>query len=336
MKALAEWSAQYAEDLKSEDSVAEGALFPEKGRLIDSFKQGYNGPLAIEAVEKVLTELFFGIVNSIRPIRVAYLGPEGTFSSIACTTIFGTSVDTLSQKTIPDVFREVESGDAAFGVVPIENSTEGAVTYTLDELIETDLSIIAEQYVRISYSVLSHGADISSIKKIYSHPQPLGQCKGWIRANVPGAEIISVDSTTTAAGEARKDETAAAIAAHVAAEIYGLNVLATRVEDIRQNYTRFFVIGRMANRTTGNDKTSIVCAVKDKPAALVKLLQPFADAGINMTKIESRPDKKKMWEYNFFIDFIGHRDEGKIQQALERMREETVFLKILGSYPVGK
>ena len=220
------------------------------------------------------------------------------------------------------MFQQVEAGAARYGVVPIENSTEGSVTYTLDELVETSLVIIvrAVRQDNLQPAVAGPGACRPS-ERSTTHPQTLGQCKGWIRTNLPNAEVISVDSTSRAAEIASREEGTAAIASGLAAEIYGLNTLATMIEDSRQNYTRFFLLGKKAGRPTGNDKTSIVCAVKDRPGALLALLKPFSDAGINMTKIESRPDKKKMWEYNFFIDFIGHADEAAVRKALELDQE---------------
>ena len=249
--------------------------------------------------------------------------------------IFGESIEPVSQNTIPDVFNEVETGRALFGVVPVENSTEGAITYTLDELLDTDLRIISEKFLRISNFLLSLCNDLKSVKKLYSHPQPIAQCKGWIRNNLPNVEIHRVDSTTQAAEIATWDKFSAAIAPETTASIYNLNILATNIEDSKQNYTRFLVIGNKDNQPSGRDKTSIVCAVKDKPGALYSLLKPFSDSGVNMTRIESRPDKKKMWEYNFFIDFIGHRDDTVAKNVIDQMREKTIFLKILGSYPSG-
>ena len=203
-----------------------------------------------------------------------------------------------------------------YGVVPVENSTEGGVTFTLDELIETELAIIEERYVRISYSLMSLEDDIHAVQRVYTHPQSVGQCKGWLRKYLPAAEIIHVDSTSYAAELASRERDAAAISSSVAADLYGLNILVDRIEDSRMNYTRFFVLGRKVNRPTGDDKTSIACAVKDKPGALLHLLAPLSDGGINMTKIESRPDKKKIWAYNFFIDFHGHREDEKVKKAL--------------------
>jgi len=326
-------SARYIEELKNRAGDPFGA--DERAALFDMIARCNNGPLPFDVLRKVYVDILSGAMAAVAPVTVAFLGPEGTFTAIAVREMFGDSITPLPQRTIQDVFQQVEAGAARYGVVPVENSTEGSVTFTLDELVETALVIKAEQYVRVTYSLLSKDKSISSVKRIYSHPQTLGQCKGWIRGNLPNAEVISVDSTSRAAEIASREEGAAAISSGLAAEIYGLNTLATMIEDSRQNYTRFFLLGKEPEKPTGNDKTSIVCAVKDRPGALLALLKPFSDAGINMTKIESRPDKKKIWEYNFFIDFTGHAADAAVRTALERVKGETMFLKILGSYPVG-
>ena len=266
---------------------------------------------------------------------VAFLGPEASFSSIATTEIFGDSIKRLPLQTIHDVFISVEKGESDYGVVPIENSTEGSVAATLDELINTSLNITAEREIRISLNLMSESGELNKIKKLYSHPHAIGQCREWISANIPHVEIINVTSTTVAASNASNDKEAAAVASAVASSTYHLKIAAENIEDIHENYTRFFVMGKTLSTHSGNDKTSIVCSVKDKPAALLSLLKPFADYAINMKKIESRPVRKKMWDYNFFIDFLGHRDEEIVKEALIKMNEEAVFFKILGSYAVG-
>lgn len=265
---------------------------------------------------------------------VAFLGPEASFSSIAATIIFGDSVRRSPQQVIHDVFSSVENNESDFGVVPIENSAEGSVIATLDELIRTNLNIIAEREMRISLCLMSQSGDFGKIKRLYSHPHAIGQCREWIAANLANAELINVASTTMAAAYASNDIEAAALASAPASSLYNLKIIAETVEDFHDNYTRFFVMSKTLTIPTNNDKTSIVCTVKDKPAALLSLLKPFADYGINMKKIESRPNRKKMWEYNFFIDFLGHRDDESVKKALRDMSEEAVFFKILGSYAV--
>jgi chorismate mutase / prephenate dehydratase len=327
-------SEQYIRILKARKDGNSFAA-EDRSRLNALIEECNQGPLSHDIVKKIYIDILSGSMTVVAPVTVAFLGPEGTFTAIAVRDLFGEAISPLPQRNIQDVFQQVEAGAARYGVVPIENSTEGSVTYTLDELVETSLTIISEQYVRITYSLLSRSKSLTSVQKIYSHPQTLGQCKVWLRTNLPNAETISVESTSRAAEIASQEEGAAAISSGLAAEIYGLNTLATMIEDSRQNYTRFFLLGKKVGPPTGNDKTSIVCAVKDRPGALLKLLKPFNDAGINMTKIESRPDKKKIWEYNFFIDFFGHMDDTVVRKALDRIKSETLFLKILGSYPVG-
>jgi chorismate mutase/prephenate dehydratase len=304
-------------------------------QLIDGLADENNGPLKNTFLESLINELLSEARAAAQPVGVAYLGPEGTFSNIAMNSFFGTSVKGHPVKTIPDVFRSVEKSEVEYGVVPIENSTEGSVTYTLDELMDTSLHIIAEKSVRITFSLLSLSGDISRVKKVYTHPQPAGQARIWLRNNLPSAEIVYVDSTTKAAELAAADDSSAAISSDIAAGIYGLAAAARSIEDLRQNFTRFCVLGRSTSPRTGNDKTSIACSVKDKPGALIRLLTPMSELAINMTRIESRPDKKTAWQYNFFIDITGHRDDPGVREALDRMLDETIFIKILGSYPAG-
>ncbi|HOW83147.1 MAG TPA: prephenate dehydratase [Spirochaetota bacterium] len=318
------------------EQVPPGGIFAAIKRDIhDYIDANYRGPIPGEVVKQVYNEILTAALSVVRPLKVVYMGPEGTYSNQATMEFFGATVESVPMRTISDVFHDVEAGKADFGVVPVENSNEGAVTYTLDELIETDLQIVAEKYTRISCSVLSKDGSLESVGKLYTHPQPLGQCKGWLRKNLPNAEICIVESTSRAAEIASVEKGAAAIGSSAAAGIYGLNVLADHVEDSRQNYTRFFIIGRDRTKPTGKDKTSIVFSIKDRPGALFDVLSHFKNTGINMTKIESRPDKKKMWEYNFFIDFMGHREDTKVGEVLVKIKSDAIFLKVLGSYPVA-
>lgn len=331
---ISERSRLYIKGIRGRDRISDGLYNPmDKKEIYDLIKKVNDGPLPSDILKKIYNELISSSVKLIEPLRVACLGPDGTFSHIALLEIFGESIEVIFCNTIPDAFQEVEAGRAEFGVVPVENSSEGAVTYTLDELLETELRIVSEEFLRVSLCFLSPCKEISKIKRIYSHPQPLAQSKKWIKQSLPDAEIHQLNSTTLSAEYASKDKFSAAIASDLTAKIYKLNILAANIEDSRQNYTRFFVIGRKENACTGKDKTSIVCGVKDKPGALYSMLKPFSDAGINMTKIESRPDKKKIWAYNFFIDFIGHKDDTKVKGAIDKLREQAMFLKILGSYP---
>jgi len=318
---------------KNRAETGQGFSVVERNDELDYISGLNQGPLSKEFIRKIYNELLSHARSLVEPPRVAFLGPAGTYAHIAMLEIFGESIHEVPVKTIHEVFTEVGMGRADLAVAPIENSTEGVVTDTLDELMEMENKIVAEKYLRISHALVSVSDDIKKVKKLYSHPQALAQCKEWLRKNLPNVDIHQVSSTSLAAETASWDKLAAAISSEASAKIHNLNVLKTHIEDSKQNYTRFFVIGKRENPPTGNDKTSIVCAVKDRPGALYSLLRPFNEHGINMTKIESRPDKKKMWEYNFFIDFIGHKDTTVVKTAMETMKEDLVFLKVLGSYP---
>lgn len=333
---LSQLTQAYIAELNDMLKKGEQGIFITKTKMTSHLMQYAQPPLTAGLVEKIATELFSVALSTARPIKVAYLGPVGTFTHIALLEIFGDFVESVAHRTISDVFDDVEASRAAFGVVPIENSTEGAVTYTMDEFLDTDLKIVSEKSLRITYSLLSVSDSLEKITKIYSHPQSLAQCKSWLKAHLPNVEVNQVNSTAKAAETASWDKYSAAIASNISAKIYNLNIIADGIEDSRQNYTRFLVLGKQDNPPTGNDKTSIVCSVKDQPGALYKLLKPFSEHGINMTMIESRPDKKKRWAYNFFIDFMGHRTDSVVQNALEGMKNETIFLKVLGSYQAEK
>lgn len=331
---ISDRSKLYIEELKNRGIEPQDVFSPiDKAKTFQMIESLNSGPLSNETIKKIYNEVISDSLSSARPVKVAYLGPVGTFTQLALLDIFGEAIDSVPQKTITDVFQEVTMRKVTLGVVPIENSTEGAVTYTLDELLDTDLNIVSEKFLRISFSLLSVCEEMKEVKKLYSHPQPLGQCKSWIRKNLPDVEIHLVNSTSLAAETASWDKLSAAIASEISARIYNLNILDQNIEDSKQNFTRFLVIGKIDNPQSGKDKTSVVCAVKDKSGALYNLLKPFNENGINMTKIESRPSKKKMWTYNFFIDFMGHREDAIVKEAIEMMKEETIFFKILGSYP---
>jgi len=263
---------------------------------------------------------------------VAYLGPEGSFTHMASMQKFGSSCRFLPARTIADVFKEVEKGNADYGVVPIENSSEVVEDSTLDMFLESELKICAETYLDIRHCLLSN-APFERIRRVYSHPQALAQCRGWLRLNLPNAETVEVSSTSRAAELAKEEEGAAAIASRLAGEIYGLRVLREGIEDSPFNRTRFLILGKHDSPPTGGDKTSISFSVPHKAGALYKALEPFHRHGINMTMIQSRPTRKRPFEYAFFVDFQGHREEESVKGALEEMAERTLFLRILGSYP---
>jgi chorismate mutase/prephenate dehydratase len=294
------------------------------------------GPFPAEAVRRVFREIISASLSLEQPLKVAFFGPQGTFTHAAAMKQFGFSAQLVPQKSIPAVFDEVARGRANYGVVPVENSTEGIVSHTLDMFMESDLKINAEVLLEISHYLLSRTGRFEDIRKVVSHPQPLAQCRKWLEANLPDTPLVDVGSTAVAAQMAADDESAAAIASEMAASLYGLNIVKERIEDNPNNFTRFLVIGRKNPDPSGADKTSILFSVKDEPGILYRMLEPFSKAGINLTKIESRPMKKKAWEYIFFLDMEGHVAEEKVHAAIEELRGCCQFLKILGSFPKAR
>ena len=292
-----------------------------------------KGPLESDTVKAIYREIMSGSLSLQNPPRIAYLGPQTTFTHIAALKKFGKTLEYIECESIADVFTEVERDRADYGVVPIENSTEGAVNYTLDMFIDSDLKICSELYLPIKHSLLSKSRKVSSIKRVYSHQQVLGQCRLWLETNLPHAELIPVTNTSIAASVYTRTRTSAAIASELAAEENKLNILARSIEDSPHNITRFLIIGKQEAEPTGNDKTSIVFSMKDRAGALHDVLTPFKRKKINLTKIESRPSKKKAWKYYFFVDMQGHIKNKKIKQALRQLENSCTYLKMLGSYP---
>jgi len=294
-----------------------------------------EGPFPDEAVEHVFREIMSAALALQIPKRIAYLGPEATFTHQAAVTCFGRSSTFLPQPDIPAIFEEVERGRAEFGVVPVENSTEGAVNRTLDMFVNSPLKIYAEFSMQISLDLLSLSGDLSRVKKVYSHPQGLAQSRGWLAAHLPHAEQVETASTSLAAEVVSRDETGAAVSSRLAAALYGLQIAAQQIEDLANNHTRFLVISDHSPGCTGKDKTSIMFSVEDRPGILYETMAPLAKYNINLTKIESRPLKTKPWEYLFFIDFDGHAEEEKTQRALEQLKAKCSLFKVLGSYSRG-
>ncbi len=293
-----------------------------------------KGPLSDEAVEKIIHLILKTSLSLEKRLKVVYFGPPATFTHLAAIKNFGEGADLVPVKSIGQIFANVEKKQADFGVVPIENSTEGVVSHTLDMFLDSDLKICAEIILEISHHLLGKG-DLKGVRKVYSHPQALAQCRDWLEENLSRAGIVEVESTARAAQTTVKEKDSAAIASDVAASLYGLRIIASHIEDRSTNYTRFLVIGRDYSERSGEDKTSILFSIKDRVGALYDMLSPFKNQGINLTKIESRPTKKKAWEYVFFLDFIGHKDEEKVKRALAELEEKCFFLQILGSYPKG-
>jgi chorismate mutase / prephenate dehydratase len=290
--------------------------------------------------EKYLKAIFREIISASRalqkPVTVAFLGPHATFSHLAAQSYFGTSTGFIPQGSIFHVFDEVEKGKVQWGVVPVENSFEGSVNLTLDRLILTPLKIRAEIFLRISHCLLAPGKRMDRIKRVYSVPQALAQCQGWLRTNLPQCALAEAESTAAAARIVREDRDGAAIGSRLAAATYGLNILSAGIEDNPSNTTRFLVMGEGETKMTGTDKTSIIFGTPHVPGALYHALEPFVARRINLMKIESYPLKERLWEYLFFVDFSGHVDDPEIKKSMNALRGKTSFLKILGSYPKGE
>jgi chorismate mutase / prephenate dehydratase len=319
-------------NLKAEEGnqVFDSARESELIKRLQSFN---GGPLSRHALRHIFTEIIAAAREIQSPQRIAYLGPEATFTHIAAINHFGRSVSFVPQTSIPDIFRAVEKELYHFGVVPVENSIEGAVNYTLDLFAESALKICAEIYQPISHDLLSRNGSKGDIKVIYSHPQAFAQCRRWLRNHLPGCRLTECSSTAEAARRAYGEEGSAAIASQEAAQFYKLEVVASRIEDMARNVTRFLVIGKNEMRPTGRDKTSIMFVTSHVPGALYKVLQPIADSGLNMVKLESRPSRHENWSYMFFADVEGHIVEPAVSQTVEKMKALSLFLKLLGSYP---
>ena len=308
---------------------------PERERAVyERIENKNKGPFSNETLKSIYREIMSGSLALEKPLVVAYLGPPATFTHIAALKKFGSSVSYLPVNSITEVFTEVERGRADYGVVPIENSIEGAVNHTLDMFMESELKICSEISLEVSHNILAN-CTMKQIKKVYSNPQVFGQCRIWLEANLPKAELVEVSSTTKAAELAVKEKNTAAIASSLASECYGLNILARSIEDSAHNVTRFLVIGIAEGKPTKRDKTSIMFSVKDRVGALHDMLVPFKKNRINLTKIESRPSKKKAWEYYFFVDMAGHYKDKNVKRALGELEGRCTYLKILGSYPMA-
>lgn len=292
------------------------------------------GPLDNRALRAVYREILAAGRSLARPLRISYLGPEATFTHAAARGQFGAAAEYRPAGSVGGVFRDVETSAADFGVVPIENSLEGAVTYTLDMLLDSPLQVCSEVFLRVSHCLLAN-TSLAGIARIYSHPQVFGQCRSFIQKTIPGVELIEVASTARAAELAVGENQAGALASELAAAIYGLKILRRNIEDSAGNITRFLVIGRLTPPPSGRDRTSILFSLPHRAGTLHDALNVFKVRGINLTKIESRPSKKKAWEYYFFVDLEGHQRSKKVKAALEELEDQAKFLKILGSYPVG-
>jgi chorismate mutase/prephenate dehydratase len=302
-------------------------------KIIERLSKLNPGPYPNEAIASIYREIISGSLFLQQSLKVAYLGPSATFTHLAAKRQFGSSADYVPESTIRNVFESVIHGRCMYGVVPVENSTEGIVNYTLDMFIDSDLNITSEILLQITHNLMSKTGRKTGVKKIYSHPQASAQCRGWLEENYPGVPVISRITTAAAAKRVAKEPSSAAIASELAAETYNLKFVKKGIEDYKNNYTRFLVIAKDYMQKTGNDKTSILFSIKDRPGALYSILKHFSSHTINLTKIESRPSRKKAWEYIFFVDMEGHITDRKVEKALEEVRKECLYLKVLGSYP---
>ncbi len=294
-----------------------------------------DGPLNDEVLVRLFREIMSACLAQQEPLKVGFLGPEGTFSQQAVHKHFGHSAHGLPLASIEEVFQEVEAGNADFGVVPVENSTQGTIQSTLDMFLTSKLKICGEVELRVHQHLLSRSGRIEDIERIYSHPQSFAQTKAWLREHLPKIEKIAVSSNAEAARRARNADDAAAIAGAAAANVYGLKIVAGPIEDRPDNTTRFLVLGRELFPPSGHDRTSLLIFIKDQPGALYNVLSPFAKRSLSMNRIESRPGHTGRWQYAFFVDIAGHIDDAAMKSAIDEARELAHDVKVLGSYPVA-
>jgi len=326
--------AQQVADIKIKAGETEHFYRPEReAQVLMEIKKRNEGPLGDDAMAHLFREIMSSCLALERPIKVSFLGPAGTYNHMAASKHFGSAIDQNPVENIEDIFRTVETGESHFGVAPIENSTEGVISHTLDLLINSSLQICGEVDLRIQHNLISNETDLKNITKVYSHQQSLAQCRRWLDSNLPNAEHYAVRSNAEAVRIAKEDTNAAAIAGSMAAELYEVPIFKPEIEDEPDNTTRFIVIGRNQVPPSGNDRTSLLVTTSNKAGALHHLLKPLADRGIGMSKIESRPSRQGVWQYVFFIDIEGHKDDRALAEALTEIEHETAMIRILGSYP---
>lgn len=318
----------------AEGDYNDAALSPESTvQVVKAMLASNNGPVDGEAIQRVFREVVNASANAVKPVKVAYLGPEGTYTHAAVERYFGHSVCAEPVIGIAGIFDAVEAGQVQFGVVPVENSTEGTVNLTLDLLTQTSLRVCGEVSLRIQHCLLGSGHSLGDIKEVHAHPQSLAQCMHWLNANLPNAERVSESSNAAAAKLAVKRSDIAAIAGATAAELYGLTTLDSGIEDSKNNTTRFLVLGNDSVAPTGDDTSLLLVSAPHQPGGLRRILQPFEDAGVSMTRIESRPSRSKLWNYVFFIQVTGHEQERNFSKVLNQLRDVAPSLKVIGSYP---
>ena len=326
------WLARRIGEIKHQRGLA--AYAPARERVVlDRVVALGEGEFPRRGLQAVFREIISSSISLEARLKVAYLGPEATFTHEAALRSFGTSIELEPQTTVAEVFARVERGDVQHGVVPVENSMEGAVTHTLDELMNSPLKICGEVYLPISQNLISAEPSMERVTVVCSHPMALAQAASWLRRELPAAHLSEVDSTAEAARRAGVEPGVAAIGSVLAAGAHGLTVLARNIQDARANTTRFIVLGSAWAERTGKDKTSVVFSVKDRPGVLKDALSAFAGEGINLTRIESRPSRRRAWTYVFFADFLGHPEEDRVKRALEALEEHCPYVGVIGAYP---
>lgn len=315
----------------------EGPIYnPEReSQVLQSVAAQGRGPLPAASLVKIYTEVISACRALERRLEVAYLGPEGTFSEMAVTKNFGSSVRGIPCASIDEVFRKAESGNAHYALVPVENSTEGAIGRTLDLLLTTPLRICAEVVLRVRQNIMTLDGLLAGVGRVYSHPQSLGQCAGWLLQNLPRAERVPLSSNAEAARQAATEPQSAAIGPEIAAAKYGLKIVAAGIEDDTRNMTRFLVLGNQDTRSTGRDRTSLAITAPNQPGAVHALIAPFAENGVSMSRIESRPARTGQWEYYFYIDLEGHQADPAVARSLAQAKAMAPFMKVFGSYPAS-
>ncbi|QJQ96524.1 MULTISPECIES: prephenate dehydratase [Halomonadaceae] len=329
--------AQQVAEIKTQSDPSAVFYRPEReAQVLRRIMALNEGPLDAEEMARLFREIMSACLALEQPVKVAYLGPEGTFTQQAALKHFGHSARSLPMAAIDEVFREVEAGAVNYGVVPVENSTEGVVNHTLDSFMDSSMRICGEVVLRIHHHLLvSSSTRKEKVSRIYSHPQSFAQCRKWLDAHYPHAERVPVASNAEAARLVKTEWHSAAIAGDMAAKLYDLERIAEKIEDRPDNSTRFLIIGNQDVPMSGEDKTSIVVAMRNQPGALHALLEPFHRHAIDLTRLETRPSRSGVWNYVFFIDFKGHRDEAKVAAVLEEVQLSAAELKVLGSYPQG-
>ncbi|MEW5912130.1 MAG: prephenate dehydratase [Thermodesulfobacteriota bacterium] len=338
LRELLNQRAQQAKVVAQCKSAGDQPLFvPEReAQVLEGLCQDNGGPLAGESLRHIFREIISACRQVQQPLRVAFLGPEHTFSHQAALSHFGRSCQYAPQESIAEVFAEVEADRCPLGVVPVENSSQGGVNETLDMLMTMRLSVCGEIYARVGHVLMSREAELAYVTHVHSHPQALHQCRGWLRRRLPQAELREASSTAAAARLAAQEPGGAAVGSALTAQHYQLNVLAADIQDSPLNSTRFLILGRRPCPPSGQDKTSLFFGLDHRPGALCRTLGHLARRGVNLTHIQSRPIKDRPWEYAFFVDCLGHHQDGRLGQALAAMRPEVEFLKVLGSYPRGQ